>query len=167
MSRNVGYEIHETAICFNFRYNSTKQRPLITRNSRLGPAGIINADRGNMHDKILLVDDDPRNLQNLGHFLRSEGFDINETCDGSEAVRMLENNAFDLVISDVIMPGVNGLQLLERIRSLSPKTPVLFMSGYGSIHRTQMVEHGATDLITKPFDLNEVLSKVKQALLMS
>ena len=41
------------------------------------------------------------------------------------------------------------------------------MSGYGSIHRTHMIEHGATDLITKPFDLNEVLSKVKQALLMS
>ena len=107
-----------------------------------------------MHDKILLVDDDPRNLQNLGHFLRSEGYDINETCDGSEAVKMLENNAFDLVISDVVMPGVNGLQLLERIRSLAPKTPVLFMSGYGSIHRTHMIEHGATD-----FDYQTVCPK--------
>src|SRR5438093_13784504 len=116
-------EIHETAICFNFRHNSTKQRPLITRNSRLGPAGIINADLENMHDKILLIDDDPRNLQSLGHFLRSEGFDINETCDGREADRMLENNAFDLVISHVIKPGVSCLQLVERTQSRSHKPP--------------------------------------------
>ena len=61
---------------------------------RQRPAGIINAHLENMRGRILLVDDDPRNLQSLGHFLRSEGYDINETCDGSEAVKMLENNAF-------------------------------------------------------------------------
>ena len=119
-----------------------------------------------MHARILLVDDDLRSLQNLGHFLRSQGYDVNESCDGSEAATMLENEAFDLVISDVIMPGVSGLHLLDRIRSLAPKIPVLFMTGFGSIYRNQMVERGATDLITKPFDLNEVLSKVKLALLV-
>ena len=118
-----------------------------------------------MHARILLVDDDLRSLQNLGHFLRSQGYDVNESCDGNEAATMLENEAFDLVISDVIMPGVSGLHLLDRIRSLAPKIPVLFMTGFGSIYRNQMVERGATDLITKPFDLNEVLSKVKLALL--
>ena len=116
--------------------------------------------------KILLVDDDPRTLQGLGHFLRSEGYDVNESCDGSDATKRLENEAFDLVISDVIMPGVSGLQLLDRIRLLAPKTPVLFMSGFGSIYRNQMIKEGASDLISKPFDLNELLSKVKSALLM-
>jgi DNA-binding response OmpR family regulator len=134
---------------------------------RQRPPGIINAHLENVRSRILLVDDDPRNLHSLGHFLRSEGYDVNETCDGSEVAKMLENDAFDLVISDVIMPGVSGLQLLEYIRSIAPKTPVLFMSGFGSIHRTEMIERGAVDLITKPFDLNEVLSKVKQALLIS
>ena len=79
---------------------------------------------------------------------------------------MLEDEAFDLVISDVIMPGVSGLQLLDRIRSLAPKIPVLLMTGFGSIYRNQMIDRGATDLISKPFDLNELLSKVKSALLM-
>jgi CheY-like chemotaxis protein len=69
-----------------------------------------------MPAKILLVDDDVRSLQNLGHFLRSQGYDVNESCDGSEAATILEN---DLVISDVIMPGVSGLQLLDRIRSIA------------------------------------------------
>jgi DNA-binding response OmpR family regulator len=116
--------------------------------------------------KILLVDDDLRTLQGLGHFLRSEGYDVNESCDGSDAAKMLEIEAFDLVISDIIMPGVSGLQLLDRIRLLAPKTPVLFMSGFGSIYRNQMINEGASDLISKPFDLNELLSKVKSALLM-
>ena len=119
-----------------------------------------------MPAKILLVDDDPRSLQNLGQFLRSEGYDVSESCDGSEAATMLVNEAFDLIISDVIMPGVSGLQLLDGIRSFAPKIPVLFMTGFGSIYRNQMIERGATDLITKPFDLNEVLSKVELALLM-
>jgi DNA-binding NtrC family response regulator len=118
-----------------------------------------------MPAKILLVDDDVRSLQNLGHFLRPQGYDVNESCDGSEAATILENEAFDLVISDVIMPGVSGLQLLDRIRSLAPRIPMLFMTGFGSIYRNQMIEQGATDLIAKPFDLNEVLSKVKLALL--
>ena len=119
-----------------------------------------------MHAKILLVDDDLRSLQNLGHFLRSEGYDVHESCDGTEAAKMLENDAFDLVISDVVMPGVSGLELLDRIRLLAQKTPMLFMTGFGSIYRDQMIEEGATDLISKPFDLNEVLSKVKLALSM-
>jgi DNA-binding response OmpR family regulator len=118
-----------------------------------------------MPAKILLVDDDLRSLQNLGLFLRSQGYEVNESGDGSEAAKMLENEAFDLVISDVIMPGLSGLQLLDRIRSLAPRIPMLFMTGFGSIYRNQMIEQGATDLIAKPFDLNEVLSKVKLALL--
>jgi CheY-like chemotaxis protein len=72
-----------------------------------------------MHARILLVDDDPRNVENLAHFLRSQGYDVNESCDGSEAAKMLENKAFDLVISDVIMPGVSGLQLLDHIHRLT------------------------------------------------
>jgi DNA-binding response OmpR family regulator len=119
-----------------------------------------------MDARILLVDDDLRSLQNLGLFLRSQGYEVNESGDGSEAAKMLENEAFDLVISDVIMPGLSGLHLLDLIRSLTPKIPVLFMTGFGSIYRNQMIEQGATDLITKPFDLNEVLSKVKLALAM-
>jgi CheY-like chemotaxis protein len=64
-----------------------------------------------MDARILVVDDDVRSLQNLGLFLRSQGYEVNESGDGSEAVKLLEYEAFDLVISDVIMPGVSGLHL--------------------------------------------------------
>jgi DNA-binding response OmpR family regulator len=117
-----------------------------------------------MSEKILLVDDDLNNLAVLARFLRTEGYEVAEASDGSEAVRLLEKNHFDLVVSDVIMPGVNGLQLLDCVRSVAPNTRVLFMSGFPSVDRTHMIDRQRTDLIMKPFDVRDLLSKVKLAL---
>ena len=74
---------------------------------------------------------------------------------------MLKKDEFDIVLSDVIMPGMDGLRLLEFIHSLSSQLPVLFMSAPGSINRSQALEQDATDLILKPFDPEELLSKLK------
>jgi CheY-like chemotaxis protein len=112
-------------------------------------------------EKILLVDDDANNLAALAGFLRAKGYKVAEACDGNEAVKLLKKDEFDLVLSDVIMPSMDGLQLLAFIRSVSPQLPVLFMSAPGSINRSQAVEQGATHLISKPIDPEKLLSKLK------
>ena len=117
-----------------------------------------------MSEKILLVDDDLHNLNTLSRFLRTEGYEVAEASSGSEAVRLLEKDHFDLIISDVIMPGVNGLQVVDSVRSLAPNTRVLFMTGFPSVNRTGLVNQQTADLIMKPFDVYELLSKVKLAL---
>lgn len=114
-----------------------------------------------MPGKILLVDDDINNLTALAGFLRTQGYQIAEACDGSEAVELLNKDDFDLILSDVMMPRMDGLQLLEHTRSISSHPPVLFMSAPGSIDRIEAIKRGATDLVNKPFDPYVLLSKLK------
>jgi DNA-binding response OmpR family regulator len=116
-----------------------------------------------MPEKILLVDDDINKPTALAAFLRTEGYQVAAACDGSEAAQLLKKDDFDLVLSYVVMPGMDGLQLLDFTHSLSSPMPVLFMSapGSGSINRTETIERGATDLVRKPFDPYQLLLKLK------
>lgn len=117
-----------------------------------------------MPAKILVVDDDARNLKNLSQFLRIEGYEVDEARSGNEAVKRLTAGGFNLVLSDLIMPGGNGLDLLERSRSIAPGVPVVMMSGFESIDLGEMAELGASDFVAKPIAFEELLSKVKRAL---
>src|SRR5262247_3340408 len=113
--------------------------------------------------KILVVDDDIITLKNVAFFLRSEGYHVVEAQDGNEASERLAKGGLDLVVSDVIF-GLNGLRLLKRARSLTPEVPVLLMSAFSSIDSHQAIILGAADFIEKPFVLDDLLYKVKQAL---
>ena len=116
-----------------------------------------------MSQKLLLVDDDAHNLKNLAYFLRTQGYKVYAASNGSEAAQLLQANEFDLVLSDVIMPGVNGLELLDRVRSLVPELPVLLMSG-APLDQNEILERGAADFIMKPLELNDLLAKLTRAL---
>ena len=106
--------------------------------------------------RILLVDDEPRLLHVVGLYLSMEGFEVTEASDGTEALAKLETEQFDLAILDVMMPGVDGIEVCRHIRS-QPATqsmPVLVFTSLSSdkdVERARLA--GANHLITKPFSL--------------
>jgi DNA-binding NtrC family response regulator len=115
-------------------------------------------------EKILLVDDNCKYLQNLARFLRSEGYNVDEAQDGNEAAQHLKQRTYDLMVSDLVMPGINGFRLLEKKRQLAPHTPALIMSSFADINLPELMEAGAVDFIAKPLELDQLLTKVKRAL---
>jgi two-component system, NtrC family, nitrogen regulation response regulator NtrX len=118
-----------------------------------------------MHEKMLLVDDHQRSRNNIAYFLRGEGFEVHEMPNGNEAAQLLEKVRFDLVVSDLCMPGLDGFRLVECARSLSPNIPIVLMSGRANANLDQVDDKsGLTEFIEKPINLEELLSKVRQAL---
>jgi DNA-binding response OmpR family regulator len=115
-------------------------------------------------EKILLVDDNRKYLQAIARFLRSEGYQVDEAQDGNEAAQHLKQRNYDLLVSDLVMPGTSGFQLLEKKRHVAPHTPTLIMSSFADINLPELMEAGAVDFITKPLELDEFLTKVKKAL---
>jgi DNA-binding NtrC family response regulator len=119
-----------------------------------------------MHEKILLVDDNPRIRKDIACFLRTQGYDISEASNGNEALHLLENEEFNLIVSDILMSmsKLDGFGVLKHAQAVIPEIPVLLMSGVAGIEGSQAIQLGAIDFIRKPFDLRELLSKIKLAL---
>lgn len=102
--------------------------------------------------KILLVDDDPYVLDSVSSFLRDYGFEVTALSDPRKALQQMAHEAFEVVLTDINMPGMTGLQLLERIRRVDRETPVELMTGYAELDTAvQAVQKGAFDFIIKPF----------------
>jgi signal transduction histidine kinase/ActR/RegA family two-component response regulator len=113
--------------------------------------------------RILLVDDD-HDVRTVATALVAElGFEVASAESGEAALRMLEAQPFHLLITDVAMPGMNGIQLAFRVRALAPAMPVLFASGYADL-QTFGPELDSRHLIKKPFRLAEVAERIHQAL---
>ena len=85
------------------------------------------------NEHILVVDDDPIIRKSLQEMLRIEHYEVDSASDGSEALRKLDQSSVDVVLTDVKMPTVGGFELLSKIKSSSPDTVVILMTGYGSI----------------------------------
>ena len=111
--------------------------------------------------RILVAEDEQITLNNIVETLAEEGYQAAGVADGAEALRRIEHGTFDLLISDIKMPGRTGLELLETIREHYPQTEVILITGYGSISAAvDAMRGGASDYVTKPFDLDELLLKV-------
>lgn len=113
--------------------------------------------------KILIAEDEEITLNNILDTLREEGYDVSGTRDGGEALRRMEKGYFDILISDSKMPGLSGIELLEKIKEIYPETEVIIITGFGTIgSAVEAMKKGAFDYITKPFDLDELTMKVRK-----
>lgn len=116
-------------------------------------------------ERILVVDDEGRNREFLRELLEDEGFDVDTAKDGQEAIEVLENMDFDLVLTDLKMPRADGLSVLEGLRRINPQTVAIVFTGYGSIDTAvKAVKLGAYDYITKPLKIEEIMLVIQRAL---
>ena len=113
---------------------------------------------------ILVVDDEARIRTMLRRYLEGEGFKISEAADGTAMRRVLDGDAVDLVLLDLMMPGEDGLSLARYIRQRG-QTPIIMLTGKGElIDRVAGLEAGADDYVGKPFHLREILARIRTVL---
>src|SRR6516165_10550378 len=119
---------------------------------------------GSISPRILIVDDDPGQRSLLDSFLRSQGFDTVVAASGEQALQLLREQQFGMMISDVRMPGLSGLETLRRARQENAILPVLLVTAYADIREAVgAMRDGALNYLAKPIDLDELLATVRQA----
>ena len=114
------------------------------------------------NSKVLLVEDEESLAAGLEYNLTEEGYLVKWAQDGREAVKFLEQEKFDLIVLDIMLPYVNGFEIAEKIRSKDPRMPILMLTARTeSKDRVKGLEVGADDYMTKPFHLQELLLRVE------
>jgi two-component system response regulator MprA len=115
--------------------------------------------------KILVVDDERAVRDSLRRALELEGYEIDLAADGREALARLEQSQPDILILDVLMPGVDGLEVCRRLRRAGNRLPVLMLTARDAVeNRVAGLDAGADDYVTKPFALEELLARVRALL---
>ncbi len=118
-----------------------------------------------MNARLLIVDDEEIALRNLQHVMEKEGYRVTATQSGAEAVALLGKQGFDVVLTDLRMEGVDGMDVLKKSRELQPGVEVILITGYATAESAvQALKHGAFYYIAKPFRLDEVRKVVAEAL---
>jgi response regulator RpfG family c-di-GMP phosphodiesterase len=115
---------------------------------------------------ILIVDDESSICELLGQYLRKKAYNVTTASSGEEALEFIKNNRVNLVISDIKMPGMSGVDFLKHVKEIYPLTPVLLTTGFPTLDTAiEALKLGAYDYLTKPFHLEEISEKIKRALL--
>lgn len=113
---------------------------------------------------ILIIDDERAIRKTLTEILSFEGYKVEEATDGEEGLKKFSEKTFDVVLCDIKMPKIDGLEFLEKARDLNPDVPIIMISGHGNIDTAvEAVKKGAYDYISKPPDLNRLLITIRNA----
>ncbi len=117
-----------------------------------------------MAKRILLVDDEPLMIKGLKYTLEQDGYDTVSAYDGEEALKLFAENSFDMVLLDVMLPKMDGIQVCQRIRETSD-VPIIMLTAKGEdLDKILGLEYGADDYMTKPFNILEVKARIKTIL---
>ena len=115
--------------------------------------------------KILVADDEQAAVRNLQHILNKEGCEVITTQSGQNALKLLEQQSFDVVLTDLRMPNVDGMEILRRVKQVAPETEVIMITGYATISSAvSAMKMGAYHYVIKPYKLDEVRKVVREAL---
>lgn len=110
--------------------------------------------------RILVVDDEPMMREVLVRYLNLKGFSTTEAQNGEQALNLFQDRPFDLIISDLRMPGMDGLKLLHAVKGINPRVPIVFISGYGDVPTVvECLKAGAENFLAKPLEM-DILGKV-------
>src|SRR5512143_1200790 len=116
-----------------------------------------------MPDTILVVDDEQIIRESASFILRKEGFTVEEAPNGKAAYEKFLEKTFDLVITDLEMPEMKGLELLSKIREVNPQTIVIILTAYGSLETAiSALRLGASDYLLKPIEFDELTLKIRR-----
>ncbi|MCC7318616.1 MAG: sigma-54-dependent Fis family transcriptional regulator, partial [Bacteroidales bacterium] len=115
--------------------------------------------------KILIVDDEENVRYSFRKFFRDAHTSISEAQNGMEAINIIKKENFDLVLMDIEMPGISGLEAIQRVKAMQPNLPVIIMTAFGTTERViGAMKYGAFEYIEKPFDIERLKKLVKEAL---
>jgi DNA-binding NtrC family response regulator len=115
--------------------------------------------------KILIIDDERSIRNSLREILEYEGYEVKDASDGVEGFKIASEEKFDIILSDIKMPKMDGLELLEKLKESGVDSQIIMISGHGTIETAvEAIRNGAFDFIAKPLDLNRVLITLKNAL---
>ena len=117
-----------------------------------------------MSEKVLLVDDEVEFLDTLSERMRTRGMEVATASTGIEALQKVEKEAYDVIILDLMMPGVDGLEALKILKAKRPELQVILLTGHATVEKgIEAMKLGAMDFLEKPADLSQLTEKIKKA----
>ena len=118
-----------------------------------------------MGKRILVVDDEKLIVKGIRFSLEQDGYSVDCAYDGEEALKLAKENAYDMILLDVMLPRLNGLEVLRRIRKEGNNVPILLLTARDAVmDKVSGLDAGADDYITKPFAIEELLARIRVAL---
>lgn len=132
---------------------------------RAGTAELSRAKAASTLPAVLVIDDEPLIRETLAEYLSQEGFGVATCANAPQALTLAANRRFDVALCDVQLPGMDGIELLDRLRKVSPETFVLLITAYATVENAvEAFQRGAHDYLMKPIILDEVLGKIQRLL---